>query len=59
MHAIKERFIEIFNMLQVNSIRRDLRKTTKVMQLGIDSYKADNIVGCRIVCVIFLVIIIS
>ena len=35
-------------MVQVNSVRRDLRKTVQVIQLDVDPYKADNIVGCRL-----------
>ena len=45
-------------MVQVNSVRRDLRRTAHVMQLGVDPYKAGSIVGCRIVYVIFLIIVI-
>ena len=50
---------EIFNMVQVNSVRRDLRRTAHVMQLDIDPYKAGSIVVCRIVYVIFLITVIS
>ena len=46
-------------MVQVNSVGRDLRRTAKVMQLGVDPYKAGSIVGCRIVYVIVLIIVIS
>ena len=46
-------------MMQVNSVKRDLRMTVQVMQLDVDPYKADSIVGCRIVYVIFLIIVIS
>ena len=46
-------------MVQVNSVRRDLRKTAQVMQLGVDPYKTDSIVGCQIIYVIFLIIVIS
>ena len=46
-------------MVQVNSVGRDLRRTAQVMQLGVDSYKADSIVGCRIVYLIVLIIVIS
>ena len=46
-------------MVQVNSARRDLRRTAQVMQLGVYFYKACNIVGYWIVYVIFLIIVIS
>ena len=46
-------------MVQVNSVRRDLHRTAQVMQLGVDPYKVGSIVGCRIVYVIFLIIVIS
>ena len=49
---------EILNMVQVNSARRDLRRTAHVMQLGVDLYKAGSIIGCRTVYVIFLIIVI-
>ena len=45
-------------MVQVNSVRCDLRRTAHVMQLGVDPYKAGSIVGCRIVYVIFFIIVI-
>ena len=35
--------------MQVNSVRRDLRRTDQVIQLNVDPYKAGSIVGCRIV----------
>ena len=47
----------IFNMVQVNSVWRDLRRTAHMMQLGVDPYKVDSIIGCRIVYVIFLIIV--
>ena len=46
-------------MVQVNSVRCDLRKTVQAMQLDVDFYKACSIVGCRIVYVIFLITVIS
>ena len=46
-------------MVQVNSVRRDLRITAQVMQLGVDPYKTGSIVGYRIVYVIFFIIVIS
>ena len=43
-----------------SKIRPDvgLRRTAQGMQLGVDPHKADSIVGCRIFCVIFLIIVI-
>ncbi|WZZ43969.1 hypothetical protein YC2023_040228 [Brassica napus] len=31
-----------FNMVQVNSVRRDFRRTAQVMQLGVDPYKRER-----------------
>ena len=36
-----------------------LRRMAQVIQLGVDPHKAGSIVGCRIVYVIFLIIVIS
>ena len=47
----------IFNVVQINSVRRDLRRTDQVMQLDIDPYKTGSIVDCRIVYVIFFIIV--
>ena len=49
----------IFNMVQVNLDMCDLYKTSQVIQLGIDTYKACSIIGCGIVYVIFFIIVIS
>ena len=46
-------------MVQINSVRRDLRRTAHVMQLDVDPYKTSNIVSCRTVYVIFFIIVIS
>ena len=59
MRLRKKGLQKIFNMVQVNPVRRDLHKTAQMMQLGVDPHNAGSIVGDRIVFVIFLIIVIS
>ena len=51
MQATEERLIR-----DLQHGASDLRRTAQVMQLGVNPYKADSIVGCRIVYVLFLII---
>ena len=47
MQTMEESLEGIFNMVQVNPVRR--RCSAQVMQLGVDPHKVCSIISCRIV----------
>lgn len=60
MQATHERLTtDIQHCSSINPGQADLHRAALVMKLDVDPHKAGNIIDCRIVYVIFFIIVIS